>query len=88
VAGSRLAGDAGDQIDFELLVEAPYRWLPVGPHAQPIRIDGQSIAPGDVVFLAAGEHAAVLEADASRGILVLAVDEAPGPAPLPFYKRY
>jgi len=88
VAGSRLAGDAGDRIAFELLVEAPYRWLPVGPHPQPIRIDGESVAPGDVVFLAVGEHEAVLEADGVRGILVLAVDEPPGPAPRPFYKRY
>lgn len=88
LAGNRVAGDAGDRVELELLVEAPYRWLPVGPHPQPIRIGEARVAPGDVVFLAAGRHEAVLEADGVRGILVLAVDEPPGLAPLPFYKLY
>jgi hypothetical protein len=88
VAGSRLAGDADDRVELDLLVEAPYRWLPVGPHPQPIRLEGRSVAPGEVVFLTAGRHEAVLEADGVRGVLVLAVDEPPGTAPLAFYKRY
>jgi hypothetical protein len=87
IAGRRLAGDAGDSVEFELLVHAPYRWLPLTGDA-PIRIDGQPLAPGDVMILRAERHTAAFEQAGTRGLLVLAVDEPPRRAPLPFYKAY
>jgi hypothetical protein len=87
IAGRRLQGDAGGDSAFDLLISAPYRWLPVGsPHA--IRIDGEPVAPGEARFLATGRHAVAFEADRTRGVLVLAVDEPPREAPLAFYKAY
>ena len=46
------------------------------------------LAPGEVRFLAAERHAVAFDADRTRGVLVLAVDEPPRPAPLRFYKGY
>ena len=81
VAGRRL--EAGDEQEFELFVEGPYRWIPFdGPHRA--SIDGTAVAPGEVVVLAAGPHAARVEEGA--GMLVLSLGEPPGPAPLPFYE--
>ena len=88
VAGSRLAGNAGDRIEFDLLVEAPYRWLPLGPRATAIEIDGRRLVPGEVAYLAAGRHSAVPSEDGVRGVLVLAIDEPPRAAPRSFYKSY
>ncbi|TMA33761.1 MAG: hypothetical protein E6J87_09165 [Deltaproteobacteria bacterium] len=87
IAGRRLQGDAGETANFELLVDAPYRWLPLGGgHA--IEIDGQPVAPGEVRFLRAAQHAAKFTSGATRGLLVLAVDEPPRRAPRQFYKDY
>jgi len=87
VAGSRLEGDAGDTQRFELLVEGPYRWIPLGaPH--PVRVDGEPLEPGAVRVLAPGAHEAAFAREQTRGILVLALGDPPGPAPLRFYKAY
>ena len=87
IAGRHFAGNAGDREGFDLLIDATYRWLPSGP-ADPIHVDGKAVTPGGTLFLDAGEHEAEFTADGSRGILVLAVDEPPRKAPLPFYKDY
>ena len=87
VAGRRLRGETGERGEFELLVTAPYRWLPLG-NANPIRVDGEPIAPAETRMLAAGRHTVSFEADQTRGLLVLAVDEPPRDAPISFYKAY
>src|SRR5262249_5644194 len=85
VAGRRLQGDAGQQGEFDLLMAAPYRWLPIGG-ARAIRVDGESLAPGQVRFLGTERHRVAFDADGTRGLLVLAIGEPPGPAPAAFYK--
>ena len=80
VAGRRLAPDASS---FELLIDGRYRWLPFDG-AHPALVDGEALAPGQVVTLSAGPHAARLPAGAA-GLLVLAVEDPPGPAPVSFY---
>jgi hypothetical protein len=87
VAGRRLHGDAGQRSEFELLIGAPYRWLPIGS-AHPIRVDGELIAPAQERFLSPERHSVSFEADGTRGVLVLALDDPPRPAPLAFYKAY
>ncbi len=87
VAGRRLQGNAGAESSFELLVSAPYRWLPIGT-ANPIRIDGEPLAAAAVRFLDAKRHSVSFDADGTRGLLVLAVDEPPRSAPIAFYKAY
>lgn len=87
VAGRRLQGEAGQTAAFELLIDAPYRWLPQrGSRA--IEIDGEPIAPGEVRFLRAAAHTASFDGSGARGVLMLAVDERPRRAPLAFYKDY
>ena len=39
-------------------------------------------------MLGAGRHTVAFDADQTRGLLVLAVDEPPRDAPLSFYKAY
>ena len=87
VAGRRLQGEAGTTTHFDLLVSAPYRWLPIGK-AAPIRIDGLAVEPGQVIPLDATRHEASFAADRTRGVLVLALEEPPRQAPLAFYKAY
>jgi hypothetical protein len=87
LAGRRLAGRAGESSDFELIVPGRYRWLPLrGPHA--ITLDAVTLGPGGVAELGAGPHTATFPDDVAGGILVLAVDDPPTPAPLAFYKLY
>src|SRR4029453_17460862 len=57
VAGRALEGNAGESRPFELLFDAPYRWLPIGP-ARAIRVDGEAIAAGKVRYLPAPPHTA------------------------------
>jgi hypothetical protein len=86
VAGRRLAGMRGESVEFELLVPGRYRWLPLdGPQA--LAIGGQTIAPGGTVELEAGLQQAGFISDGSRGMLLLALNEAPGLAPLEFYAQ-
>jgi hypothetical protein len=87
VAGRRLQGNAGDSQPFDLLMDAPYRWLAIGP-ARAIRIDGEPLAAGAVRFLRAESHAVSFESDGTRGVLVLALGEPPRRAPVAFYKSY
>jgi hypothetical protein len=87
LAGRELSGGPDDPIAFDLIVPGRYRWLPLGS-AHPIRIDGERMEPADTLVLATGQHVARFSADDSAGILVLAVEDAPGPAPLAFYKAY
>jgi len=87
VAGRRLEGAAGERSEFELIVPGAYRWLPLGT-PQPIRIGDRVLAPGEVTLLEAGFHTARFEQDVAGGLLVLAVDDPPGIAPLAFYKHY
>ncbi|MGH0032600.1 MAG: hypothetical protein ACQGVC_22640, partial [Myxococcota bacterium] len=82
VAGRRL--EAGDSGDFELLIDGPYRWIPLGgPHA--LHIDDTTLEPGQVMELPAGRHAAQVS-EGGAGLLVLAVSDPPGLAPLHFYE--
>jgi hypothetical protein len=87
VAGRQLQGEAGDRSNFELLINAPYRWLPIGG-AHAIQIDGVTVAPGSVRFLTAERHVVTFDADRTHGVLVLALVDPPREAPLSFYKAY
>jgi len=84
VAGRRLEGSSGSSSVFELVAPGEYRWLPTtGP--QPITLDGQPLGAGEVIYLASGEHVADFHEDVPGGILVLALEQPPGLAPLAFY---
>jgi hypothetical protein len=87
VAGRRLEGARGATSPFELIVPGRYRWLPLdAPHE--VKIDERLVAAGEIVALAPGPHTAGFVEDVRGGMLVLALDEPPGPAPLAFYKVY
>ncbi len=87
VAGRRLAGARGTRSVFELIVPGHYRWIPArGPHS--VRIDGQLLGPGDVLAFDSGDHTADFVEDVPEGVLVLALNDPPGLAPLQFYKSY
>jgi hypothetical protein len=69
---------------FELVAPGAYRWLPIsGP--QPIALDGHTLGAGEVIRLASGEHVVEFPEDVPGGILVLALEQPPGLAPLAFY---
>ena len=84
VAGRQLEGRSGSSSVFELVAPGEYRWLPItGP--QPITLDGQPLGAGEIMYLASGEHVADFPEDVPGGILVLALEQLPGLAPLAFY---
>jgi hypothetical protein len=87
VAGRRLRGAGGDEQPIELIVAGLYRWIPIGAPAA-IEVDGRTLAPGQVVAFEAGAHTVRFPAAVPDGALVLALDEPPRDAPLPFYKGY
>ncbi len=87
VAGRHLAGARGATSAFELIVPGRYRWLPIDAPRE-VRIDETLVAAGGIVELAPGPHTAGFTEDATGGLLVLALAEPPGPAPLAFYKAY
>ncbi|MFI5215408.1 MAG: hypothetical protein ACHQ3O_02610, partial [Candidatus Limnocylindria bacterium] len=87
VAGRHLEGGRGATSGFELIVPGRYRWLPLDA-PRSVRIDETLLGAGDVVALATGPHTAGFVEDATGGMLVLALEDPPGPAPLPFYKVY
>jgi len=85
VAGRRLEGARGTRSAFELIVPGQYRWIPArGSHS--VRIDGQLLEPGDVQSFDSGDHTAEFVEDVPEGVLVLALNDPPGLAPLQFYK--
>jgi hypothetical protein len=87
IAGRRLAGNAGEHAEFELIVPGRYRWLPFsGP--QPIRIGARTLAPGEIAEFGAGEYTARFAEDVPGGMLDLALNDPPAKAPLAFYKSY
>jgi hypothetical protein len=87
VAGRHLEGAHGQTRPFEIVVPGRYRWLPVsGPQA--VQIDGEVVEPGATLALASAEHEVSFLEGAARGLLVLALNEPPGPAALSFYKFY
>jgi hypothetical protein len=85
VAGRSLAGARGERSAFELVAPGSYRWLPAQAGA-PVAIDGRLLRAGEVAELAPGAHEASFIEDVPGGLLVLALAEPPGPAPLPFYE--
>lgn len=85
VAGRRLSGNRGEQAEFELVVPGAYRWLPLDGR-QSLEIEGRVVAPGEIVELTDGLHRAAFVEDLSRGLLLLALNERPGEAPLAFYR--
>jgi hypothetical protein len=84
VAGRRLAGAGGEQVEFELVVPGRYRWLPEGGPKR-LAIGGRVLEPGGVTWLDRGIHRARFVEDGAEGRLVLALREPPSEAPLPFY---
>jgi hypothetical protein len=87
VAGRRLAGRAGQEHAFEVVAPGAYQWIPdTGSHE--VSIDGRSLGSGEVVSLEAGDHQAHFDQDVPGGILVLALADPPGTAPMMFYKNY
>lgn len=86
VAGRQLHGRSGQEEPFELVASGDYRWLPRA--GQAIAVDGRPLAPGEILPLAAGPHRARFFDDVPGGMLVLAMHEPPGEAPLSFYKDY
>ncbi len=87
VLGRRLAGRAGSRSEFDLIAPGTYRWLPAGGSGR-VRIGDRVLAPGDVAELPPGHYAARFVDDVPDAMLVLAVTDAPGPAPRRFYKAY
>jgi hypothetical protein len=84
VAGRRLSGARGEQRELEIVVPGRYRWIPRGgPHA--LGLAGRTLRAGEVVELAAGPQPVRFVEDVADGLLVLALDEPPAEAPLPFY---
>jgi len=87
VAGRHLEGAAGETSRFEIVVPGRYRWLPFsGPQA--VRIDDQIVEAGATLTLEPAEHRASFSENVPGGLLVLALNDPPGPAPLSFYKAY
>jgi hypothetical protein len=87
VAGRQLSGESGDRSEFELIVPGRYRWLPYGD-PRTVRIDGTLLGAGETAEFAAGPYTASFVENVAGGMLVLALDELPATAPLPFYKHY
>jgi len=86
VAGRRLSGARGESADFELLVPGRYRWLPSGG-ATPLAIEEHVLAPGESLTLEPGPHTARFIEEVPDGLLVLALNDPPGEAPLLFYRQ-
>jgi hypothetical protein len=85
VAGRHLEGEEGSESAFELIVPGRYRWIPLA-EPRPVAIDGRLLAPGEVITLDRGEYAAHFVESVPGGMLVLALDDPPGQAPLAFYQ--
>ena len=86
VAGRRLSGARGESADFDLLVPGRYRWLPVDG-ASPLAIEERVLAPGESVILEPGPHTARFVEEVPDGLLILALNDPPGEAPILFYRQ-
>lgn len=84
VAGRALAGRSDERTSVELLVPGRYRWLPQSSAAA-LRVDGQNVDAGATLELDRGPHA-IEFTQPTRGLLVLALADPPGPAPESFYR--
>jgi hypothetical protein len=87
VAGRQLAGARGSSSEFELVAAGEYRWIP-SAQPRPIELDGQRLAPGETIELAAGAHRADFPEDVQQGMLVLALEQPPELPLLSFYTAY
>jgi hypothetical protein len=81
VAGRKVTGSAGTQIDVDIIVPGNYRWSGLGP----ISIEGTRLEPGATIRLSTGGHAMTLGEDTPDGVLALALPEPPQPSQLPFH---
>jgi hypothetical protein len=81
VAGRRLLGRAGSQVEVDIIVPGDYRWS--GPGS--ISVDGVQVNAGATIRLAIGGHATMLVEDAPGGVLTLALAEPPRPSGTPFH---
>ena len=86
VAGRRFSGTRGESANFELLVPGRYRWLPSGG-ATTLAIEERVLAPGESVTLQSGPHTARFVETVPDGLLVLALNDPPGEAPVAFYRQ-
>lgn len=81
-----LAGTAGEEEVFEVVVPGPYTW-----HQRPeegmgsLAVDGAPVSLDATIDLAAGEHRASFSEGPVHGTLWLEVGEAPAPTTEPFY---
>jgi hypothetical protein len=87
VAGRHLEGPLGTTSRFEVVAPGRYRWLP-RDKASRVRIDEQVVGAGEIVALGPGPHSAAFVEGVEDGMLVLALADPPGEAPLAFYKAY
>ncbi len=85
VAGRKLEGRSGERTEVELVVPGRYRWLPIGDPI-PIDIGGRPIAAGEIVSLESGILEIEFKVDVPAGLLVLALEDLPGPASEAFYR--
>jgi hypothetical protein len=85
VAGRQIEGARGESAEIELIVSGRYRWIPFAG-AQPLAVAEQLVPAGGVVELESGHHDVRFVEDVPGGMLVLALAEPPGEAPLPFYQ--
>lgn len=83
LAGQPIAGARDTRLDLDLVMNGRYRWQAGDGR---ITVDGTPLAPGDTIELTAGAHAVTIASDRADGMLVLAVDEPPGPI-APFYDK-
>jgi hypothetical protein len=81
VAGRRLGGSAGTEIELDIIVPGHYRWSGSGS----ISIDGIRLDAGATITLSRGGHTATLAVDTPGGVLALALPEPPRPSEAPFH---
>lgn len=81
VAGRRIEGSAGAELEFEVLVPGAYRWH----GASPIVIGERQVLPGAAAELAVGTHPIRLEQATGAGLFVLDLATPPRPGPRAFH---
>lgn len=86
VAGRRFDGSESSAA-FDLIVDGEYRWVPLRGSAS-VKIDGQTLMPGERTSLKRGPHSADLGDEPAPGALVLAIGDPPGGGAQRFYKYF